>query len=158
MRAFTRLYIQTLLRVMKYYASSISLPILSIAYSIYSYHISVVWIWFDFHTSEMFALKIRFNPPFSTFENVCIKSGTWQLLFIRLMCLIIWFGTFRFEFSSEFSIFWILHLIASSHFLESCYNTKTKKYFSILIHWIVFKTKVCYTSSLFALRNINSLL
>ena len=35
--------------------------------------------------------KTRFNPPFSTFENACTKSGIWQLLSIRLMCLSFWF-------------------------------------------------------------------
>ena len=31
-----------------------------------------------------------FNPPFSTFENACTKSGIWLLLSIRLMCFILW--------------------------------------------------------------------
>ena len=65
-------------------------------------------IWCDCHTSE------RFNRPFSTFENAFTKSGICQLLSIRLkMCVLsfdfaIWLGTFRFEFSLEFSIFVIL--------------------------------------------------
>ena len=35
--------------------------------------------------------KTRFNPRFSTLENACTKSGIWQLLSIRLMCLNFWF-------------------------------------------------------------------
>ena len=34
--------------------------------------------------------KTRFNPPFSTSKNACTKSGIWQLLSIRLMCLDFW--------------------------------------------------------------------
>ena len=35
--------------------------------------------------------KTRFDPPFSTLENSCTKSEIWQLLSIRLMCLVFWF-------------------------------------------------------------------
>ena len=53
--------------------------------------------------------KTRFNPPFSTFENACTKSGIWQFLSIRF---VIWFCyvimDFPNWFSSEFSLFVVL--------------------------------------------------
>ena len=50
---------------------------------------------------------------FSTFENACTKSGIWQLLSIRCLCVLsfdfaMWLGTFLFYFplSSVFLLFY----------------------------------------------------
>ena len=88
------------------------------------------------------SIKIRFNPTFSTFENACTKSGIWQLLSIRLMCFIIWLWTFRFAFSSEFSIlvilpfnsvkWWILNSIERN---QSDSNFALNTFSWIKVHW-----------------------
>ena len=87
------------------------LPIMSV---LFTHRCKNNGIWCDCHKSERFGAtdKTRFNPPFSTFENACTKSGIWQLLSIRLMCFILWYchliRDFPFLISSEFSIFVIL--------------------------------------------------
>ena len=64
---------------------------------------------------DLASYKTRFNPSFSTFENACTKSGIWQFLSIRFLCVLsfdfaMWLGTFRFDFplSLIFLCFYIL--------------------------------------------------
>ena len=54
------------------------------------------------------------HPPFSTFDNACTKSGIWQLLYIYLMCFIIWFCHFIRDFA-----FWIF--LGVQYFCDSTF-------------------------------------
>ena len=59
-------------------------------YTLFCSHIVVNIMELDANVIQVRCLasfKTRFNPPFSTHENVCAKSGIGQLLSIRLMCL-----------------------------------------------------------------------
>ena len=53
----------------------------------------------------------RFNQPFSTFENACSKSGMWQFLSIRFLCVLsfdfaMWLWTFRLDFPLNSVFLW----------------------------------------------------
>ena len=75
-----------------------------------------IFINFKLQVRGLASYKTRFNPPFSTLENACSKSGIWQLLSIRLMCLDFWFCLLMLDFpflnfprSPVFLCFYFLH-------------------------------------------------
>ena len=90
--------------------------------------------------------KTRFNPPFSTFENACTKSGIWQFLSIRFWCVLLfdfamWLWTFRIYFPLSSVFLWFYFLSFENSLRQNWNKPASKKAVDIKISWTIWKTK-----------------